>query len=75
VNALAGSAIDIVYGVILAMLFSMLRASLPGATSLMKGVSFASAHVYTLVAGLVQVLLVAAIIAILLPQPDAARFA
>ena len=95
VHALAGSAVDLAYGVILAGLFVMLRPSLPGETSLMKGLSFgvmvwflrvfmrvagewvtttlpASAHVYTLLAGLMQVLLVTGIIALLLPQPHAA---
>ena len=94
VNALAGSAVDLAYGVILAALFVILRASLPGRTSLAKGLSFglivwflrvfmrvagewvtttvpASTHAYTLVAGLVQVLVVATIIALLLPEPHA----
>jgi hypothetical protein len=92
VNVLAGSAVDLAYGVILAALFVMLRTSLPGRTNLAKGLSFglivwflrvcmrvagewvvtvvpAPAHAYTLVAGLVQVLIVAGIIALLLPQP------
>jgi hypothetical protein len=95
VNALAGSTVDLAYGVILALLFVRLRRSLPGNTSLMKGVSFGlmvwflrvfmrvagewvmtivppSAHAYTLLAGLVQVLLVAVTISLLLPQPPAA---
>ncbi len=94
VNALAGSAIDLGYGVVLAALFVMLRASLPGKAPLTKGLSFglmvwflrvlmsvagewvtttvpASAHLYTLMAGLAQVLLVAVVIALLLPQRDA----
>src|SRR5512137_322204 len=77
VNALAGSLIDVAYGLILVALFVTLRHCLPGQTSLMKGVSFGaivwflrvvmrvagewvtttvpiSAHVYTLLAGLVQ---------------------
>ncbi len=92
VNVLAGSAIDLAYGVILAALFFTLWPSLPGRTSLMKGLWFgimvwffrvfmkvagewltttvpASTHAYTLVAGLVQVLLVVGVIALLLPQP------
>ena len=96
VDALAGSAIDLAYGLILAALFVMLRTSLPGETRLMKGLSFGlivwflrvvmrvagewvtttvpvSAHAYTLLAGLVQVLLVGVILALLLPQPEAAR--
>jgi hypothetical protein len=96
VDALAGSAIDLAYGLILAALFVMLRTSLPGETRLMKGLSFGlivwflrvvmrvagewvtttvpvSAHAYTLLAGLVQVLVVGAILALLLPQPEAAR--
>jgi len=40
VNALAGSAVDLAYGVILAWLFVMLQPSLPGRTNLLKGVSF-----------------------------------
>jgi hypothetical protein len=95
VNALAGSVVDLAYGVILAALFATLRTSLPGDTSLLKGVSFGllvwflrvfmrvagewvttivppSAHAYTLLAGLVQVLLVAVMIALLLPELPAA---
>jgi hypothetical protein len=98
VNALAGSVVDLAYGVILAGLFVMLRPSLPGEARLMKGLSFgvmvwflrvfmrvagewvtttlpASAHVYTLLAGLIQVLLVTGIIALLLPQPHEASTA
>jgi hypothetical protein len=40
VNALAGSAIDLTYGLILAAVFVVLRPSLPGATNLQKGISF-----------------------------------
>ncbi len=92
VNALAGSAIDLAYGVILAFVFVMLRASLPGQTSLAKALSFglfvwflrvvmrvggewvmtvvpARVHAYTLVTGLVQALIVAAVLALLLPAP------
>ena len=94
VNAIAGSAIDLAYGVILVAIFVTLRPSLPGRTRLMKGLSFGvmvwfmrvvmrvagewvtmtvpnATHAYTLAAGLVQVLLVAAIIALLLPEPRA----
>lgn len=90
VNALAGSAVDLVYGVILTALFTLLRGSLPGGSNLAKAVSFglivwffrvcmrvvgewvitvvpAEAHAYTLAAGLVQTLVVAVIIALLLP--------
>lgn len=90
VNAVAGSAIDLTYGVALVLLFVMLRASLPGHTNLTKALSFgvivwflrvfmrvagewvmtilpAQVHVYTLVAGLVQMLIVACIIAVLVP--------
>ncbi len=96
VNALAGSALDLAYGLVLAALFVTLRTSLPGETRLMKGLSFGlivwflrvvmrvagewvttmvppSAHAYTLLAGLLHVLLVGAILALLLPQPEAAR--
>jgi hypothetical protein len=95
VNALAGSVVDLTYGMILAFLFATLRTSLPGRTSLMKALSFglmvwflrvcmrvagewvvtvvpARVHVYTLAAGLVQILIVTSIIASLLPQTDAA---
>jgi hypothetical protein len=95
VNALAGSAVDLAYGVILAWMFVALRASMPGQTSIEKAASFglmvwflrvcmrvagesvmtvvpASVHAYTLVAGLVQALIVAGIIALLLPPPHAA---
>jgi hypothetical protein len=91
-NALAGSAIDLVLGVILAVLFVTLWPSLPGETGLVKGLSFGvmvwflrvvmrvasdwmtttvpvSAHIYTLGGGLIQILLVAALIAVLLPRP------
>ena len=40
VNALAGSAVDLAYGVILVAFFLTLRPSLPGRTSLLKGLSF-----------------------------------
>ena len=40
VNALAGSAIDLAFGVVLAGLFSLLRRSLPGRSRLTKAVSF-----------------------------------
>ena len=89
VNAVAGSLIDLVYGVVLAWLFVRLRPSLPGRTWLTRGVSFglivwflrvlmrvagewvmttvpASVHAYSLVAGLVQVLVVTIMIASLL---------
>jgi hypothetical protein len=92
VNALAGSLIDLAYGLILAVLFVTLWPSLPGETGLLKGLSFGvmvwflrvvmrvasewvtttvppSAHVYSLVGGLIQVLLVTALIAALLPRP------
>jgi hypothetical protein len=95
VNALAGSAIDLAYGMVLVLLFVTLRASLPGRTSLMKALSFglmvwflrvcmrvagewvvtvvpAPVHVYTLVAGLLQVLIVAGLIGLLLPEAQAA---
>ena len=95
VNAVAGSIIDLAFGVILVAMFLTLRPSLPGATSLAKAASFGlivwflrvcmrvagewimttvplPTHAYTLVAGLVQVLIVCAIIALLLPGPRAA---
>lgn len=91
INPLAGSLIDLAYGVILAWLFVTLRASLPGHTSLLKGFSFGLivwflrvvmrvagewvvsnvpplVHAYSLVAGLVQVLVVTIMIALLLPM-------
>jgi uncharacterized membrane protein YagU involved in acid resistance len=94
VNAVAGSLVDLGYGLILAVLFVTLRHCLPGRTDLMKGMSFgvmvwflrvvmrvagewvvttvpASAHLYSLLAGLVQMLLVAGLIALLLPRKDA----
>ncbi len=40
-NAIAGVAIDLVYGFVLAGLFLLLYASLPGNTGLIKGISFA----------------------------------
>jgi hypothetical protein len=98
VNALAGSAIDLAFGVILAWLFSALRTSLPGRSSVTKGLSFGvmvwflrvcmrvagewivtvvpvDVHAYTLAAGFVQVLIVSAIIAVLLPEPRKVRTA
>lgn len=95
VSAAAGSAVDLVYGVILVALFLTLRPSLPGRTSMTKSLAFgvmvwflrvvmrvagewvtttvpAVTHAYTLVAGLVQVLLLVTIIGLLLPQPHAA---
>ncbi len=95
VNALAGSLVDLAYGLILVALFVTLRHCLPGRTGLMKGMSFAamvwflrvvmrvagewvtttvpaSALAYSLVAGLVQMLLVGVLIALLLPRQHAA---
>lgn len=95
VNALAGSLVDLAYGLILVALFVRLRHCLPGRTRLTKGMSFGimlwflrvvmrvagewvtttlptSAHAYSLVAGLVQMLLVALLVALLLPQPHGA---
>ena len=95
VNALAGSVVDLAYGVILALLFARLRTSLPGRTGLGKALSFglmvwflrvcmrvagewvmmtvpARVHAYTLIAGLVQILVVASLIALLLRPTDAA---
>ncbi len=95
-NALAGSVVDLAYGLVLVWLFSTLWTSLPGATSLTKALSFGlmvwflrvcmrvagewvmtvvpvPVHAYTLAAGLVQALVVAAIIAWLLPHPDSIR--
>ena len=40
INVVAGSAIDLAFGVILAGLFSALRGSLPGGNGLTKGLSF-----------------------------------
>jgi len=40
VNAAAGSAVDVAYGLILVVLFVTLRHCLPGGTSLTKGMSF-----------------------------------
>ena len=91
VNALAGSLVDLAYGLVLAALYVTLRGCLPGRRDLSKGVSFGamvwflrvvmrvagewvvttvpvSAHVYSLVAGLIQMLLVAGVIALLLPE-------
>ena len=91
VNAFAGSAIDLAYGVILTAIFVMLRPSLPGKGALTKGLSYAGivwffrvvmrvasewvmttvpigVHLYTLGAGLVQLLIVAGVIALLLPD-------
>ncbi len=98
VNALAGSVVDLAYGLILAALFVTLRPSLPGRTTHMKALSFglmvwflrvcmrvagewvmttvpAPAHAYTLVTGLVQVLIVTGVIALLLPEPRTTRTA
>ncbi len=95
VNAVAGSLVDVVYGLILVALFMTLRHCLPGRTNLVKGLSFGamvwflrvvmrvagewvistvpvSAHVYSLVAGLVQTLFVAEVIAVLLPRQETA---
>jgi hypothetical protein len=95
INVLAGSLVDLAYGVILVALFVTLRLCLPGWTALAKGVSFGamvwflrvvmrvagewvtttlptSAHVYSLAAGLVQMLLVAILIALLLRDPQGA---
>ena len=41
VNALAGIAIDLIYGFVMAGVFLLLYESLPGASGLLKGVSFA----------------------------------
>jgi hypothetical protein len=41
VNALAGVVIDLVYGFVMAGVFLLLYESLPGASGLLKGVSFA----------------------------------
>jgi len=94
VSMVAGSLVDLAYGVILVALFVTLRHCLPGRTKLAKGLSFGalvwflrvvmrvagewvittvppSAHVYSLVAGLVQALLVAGLIALLLPEQHA----
>ena len=91
VNALAGSAIDLAYGVVLALLFVVLRAGLPGRTAFTKGLAFglvvwflrvcmrvagewvmmvvpAPTHAYTLLAGLLQILIVTEVIALLLPE-------
>ena len=91
VDAVAGSLIDLAYGLILVALFVTLRHCLPGRRDLMKGLSFgamvwflrvamrvagewvvttvpASAHAYTLLAGLVQTLTVAVVVALLLPR-------
>jgi hypothetical protein len=98
VNALAGSAIDLAFGVVLVFLFVTLRDSLPGRSSATKALSFGllvwflrvcmrvagewvmtvvpvQAHVYTLGAGLIQMLIVAGIIALLLPEPQRPRTA
>jgi len=95
VNALAGSLVDMAYGLILVLLFVTLRHCLPGRTDLKKGIFFGvilwflpvvmrvagewvtttvpgSAHVYSLLAGLAQTLLVAVLIALLLPRPPRA---
>jgi len=93
VNAVAGSLVDLVYGLVLVALFLTLRHCLPGRTNPMKGLSFGaivwflrvvmrvagewvvttvpvSAHAYSLVAGLVQTLLVAELIAVLVPRQE-----
>jgi len=95
VSAVAGSIIDLAYGVVLVFLFVTLRPSLPGQGILMKALSFGlivwflrvcmrvagewvvttipvQTHIYTLVAGLVQILIVAGIIALLLPEAQQA---
>lgn len=41
INAVAGITIDLLYGFVMAGLFLMLYQSLPGATGLVKGISFA----------------------------------
>ncbi len=41
INPVAGIAIDLVYGFVMAGVFLLLYASLPGATGLVKGMSFA----------------------------------
>ena len=41
INPIAGIAIDLVFGFVMAGVFLLLYASLPGATGLIKGVSFA----------------------------------
>jgi hypothetical protein len=41
INPLAGIAIDLVYGFVMAGVFLLLYTSLPGATGLVKGISFA----------------------------------
>jgi len=41
INPLAGIVIDLVYGFVLAAVFLLLYKSLPGATGLVKGISFA----------------------------------
>jgi hypothetical protein len=86
VNAVAGSFVDLAYGIVLAALFVVLEPSLPGRTQLSKGLSFGvivwflrvvmrvagewvvttvplTTHLYTLSAGLLQMLLVAGVIA------------
>ncbi len=41
INVVAGMAVDLVYGFVMAGVFLLLYKSLPGATALVKGVSFA----------------------------------
>lgn len=96
VNAVAGSLIDLAFGMILAGFFSALRTSLPGRSRVTKGLSFGlmvwflrvcmrvagewvvtvvpvEVHAYTLGAGLVQMLIVASLIALLLPERHTVR--
>ena len=42
INVVAGVAIDLVYGFVLAGMFTLLYRSLPGSTGLLKGLSFAA---------------------------------
>jgi hypothetical protein len=93
VDAVAGSMVDVVYGLVLVALFLRLRHCLPGRADATKGLSFGaivwflrvvmrvagewivttvppSTHAYTLVAGLVQTLLVAELIALLAPRRE-----
>ena len=95
VNAVAGSLIDLAYGLILVVVFVTLRHCLPGRTRMTKAMSFGamvwflrvvmrvagdwvvttvpvSAHAYSLLAGLVQMLLVAGVIALSVPDQRAA---
>jgi len=84
INAVAGMTIDLLYGFVMAGIFLLLYDSLPGATGLLKGASFAllawffrvamgvaaqwlmfnvpaEALVYTLVAGLAEMLVLGAL--------------